>query len=851
MKICRLWMCIVCLLPLTVAEAQPYELTCEQLDNPLGINTTLPHFSWKNRNIDRQTAYQLQVGTDSARLVRGKADRWDTGRITSDRQLMVGYNGQPLSPRDFCYWRVRVFDADGQPSAWSPVAHFSIGLDETTLQGSYLMLSASAGCQEAPLFRKQVTLKRKQHTLVHINSLGYHELYVNGRRIGRQVLAPAMTQLDKRSAIVTYDITPALRNGKNDIVIALGQGWYKPVYFHSQHPGPVVKAEIDVCSKDGWTVAAATDATWTATPSGYSGIGSWRPLQFGGERLEARRHPRDMTAVALNALEWTPAEVVSVNVAKATPQMFAGNHIAETLHPKSITRQADGQWFVDFGRGLSGWFAMRFHSLKEGQKVEMRYADNIEDGKPNDYNEHDEYIACGRDGERFCNRFHSHAFQYVIISGLDEAPQASDIDAMLITATEKPRTAFRCSDDDLNAIHDMLQYTMRCLTFSGYMVDCAHLERMGYGGDGNSSTRSLQTMFDVAPTYYNWLQAWDDVQDDDGSLPHVAPAGIQCGGGPYWCAFVVKAPWRTYQAYGDQRPLTEHYGAMKKWLGYVRQYSPEGLLQPWPDTHNRYWYLGDWLAPKGIDVQDERSVTFVNNAYICECLGNMVDMVRLLRHTGDAERFAKWKTTLRQRLVNDFWHPADSTFASGSPLDMAIAVQSGVATGNVAKAVSEKLVQLSRTKYNSHIAVGLVGVPVFTEWVTQNRQTELMYDILKQPDYPGYLHMIKSGSATTWESWDHRRSSIHNCYNGAATWFYEALGGIIATEPGYRHVTIDPQYARRLSWVEVSKETPYGTIHVKWQRTADGITLDVTLPPGITADVMGKTIESGEHHFSS
>ena len=849
MKHARLLTVILALTAITTTLwAQPYDLTCEQLDNPLGINTVVPRFSWKNAGIMRQTAYQLQVATDSVRLSRGKTDRWDSGRVDAAEQIMVAYGGKPLSVRDYCYWRVRCFDENGRPTAWSGIRHFSIGLDETSLQGSYLMLPASAGCQEAPFFRRQLILK-KQPTLVHVNSLGYHELFVNGQRIGNRVLEPAMTQLDRRSAIVTYDITEALQQGQNDIVIALGQGWYKPVYFHSEHPGPIVKAEIDVRGKDGWQVVAATDGSWLAAPSGRSGIGSWQPWEFGGERVDARRQPKDMSAASLDALTWTPAQTVSVGVAKASPEMFAGNRIVRTFHPKTVTRQTDGTWLVDMGVCLSGWFSIRFHNLRQGQTVTMRYSDNFEDGKPNDYNERDEYIARGEDGERFCNRFHSHAYQYVTISGLEEMPKADDIEAMLITATDEPQTSFRCSDDDLNAIHDMIQYTMRCLTFSGYMVDCAHIERMGYGGDGNSSTRSLQTMFDVAPTYYNWLQAWDDVQDENGSLPHVAPAGIRCGGGPYWCAFIVKAPWRTYQAYGDARMLEEHYEAMKKWFGYVRAYSPQGLLKPWPDTPNRYWYLGDWLAPDGIDVQDERSVTFVNNAYVCECLGNMVVIARKLGKPYEAHRFAQWQQTLRQRLINDFWHPADSTFASASPLDMAIAIESGIATGPMAEAVSAKLVRLSRNKYNSHIAVGLVGVPVFTEWATRQHQTELMYDILKQPDYPGYLNMIKQGATTTWESWDHRRSSIHNCYNGIGTWFYEALGGIIATEPAYRHVRIEPQFARHINWVEVKKESPYGPIEVKWKRTAEGINLDVTIPPGITAEVAGQTIGAGHHQI--
>lgn len=849
MRYSRLCMWLGCLAVSAAMQGQPYDLKCEMMTDPMGINTVTPHFSWKNRGILRQTAYQVQVSTDSMELVRNIADRWQSERMMTADQTTV-YKGKALQPGELCFWRVLTYDENGAASAWSPISRFGVGLDETTLKGSYLLLPASAGCQEAPLFRKQVQLKKGQRTLIHVNSLGYHEVYVNGQRLGHQVLAPAMTQLDKRSAIVTYDATDAVCNGKNDIVIALGQGWYKPLYFKAEHPGPVVKAEVDVKGKKGWQTAAATDATWLAAPSGYSGFGNWEPWQFGGERLDARQQPKDMTTAELNRLTWTPAEVVSVGVAKATPQMMAGNHIARVIHPKSITRRADGKWLIDMGTCLSGGFAMRFDGLREGQEIKMEYFDHVKDGEPKGQNEHDEYIARGEDGERFSNRFHTHAYQYVMVSGLDKAPRNGDIEGLLLTATDETGSSFRCSDDDLNAIHDLVKYTLRCVTFSGYMVDCPHIERMGYGGDGNSSTQTAQGLFDLAPTYYNWLQAWDDVQGADGSLPYVAPAGIRCGGGPYWSAFIVKAPWRTYWNYGDDRLLREHYGAMKKWLGYVEQYSPEGLLQPWPDTDNRYWYIGDWLAPAGIDVQDKQSVTFVSNAFVSECLGDMAAIARMLGHESDSQRYADWQKRLRARLLKDFWHAADSTFASGSVLDLSLAVMSGVATGETAAAVNRKLVDLSRTRYNSHIATGLMGVPIFTEWATRERQTELMYDILKQPDNPGYLHMIRSGATTTWESWDHERSSIHNCYNGIGTWFYEALGGITPLEPGFRRVAIRPQFAEHLNWVEVTRQTPYGAIEVVWRRDASDrsvVALEVVLPPGVTAEVEGDTVGAGRH----
>jgi alpha-L-rhamnosidase len=91
-----------------------------------------------------------------------------------------------------------------------------------------------------------------------------------------------------------------------------------------------------------------------------------------------------------------------------------------------------------------------------------------------------------------------------------------------------------------------------------------------------------------------------------------------------------------------------------------------------------------------------------------------------------------------------------------------------------------------------------------------------MYHLLKQPAYPGYLHMLNNGAATTWEYWNGERSRVHNCYNGIGNWFYQAVGSIRSDEdnPGYRHFFIDPQVPERVTWAHISIETPYGIVVV-------------------------------------
>lgn len=861
------------LLP-TTATAQNsslsvYDLKCENLYNPLGIDNGKPHFSWKLRaakNVldEKQTAYEIEVGTDSAKLVGGKADIWKSGKIATKQQVMVAYGGAELQPRTHCFWRVRSYDKSGNATEWSDVARFSVGVDETLLQGDYIMQPESLGNQEAPVLWKTVKVKKVGRTLMHVNSLGYHEVYVNGQRISDTYLAPSQTQLTMRSAIVTYDITSALRKGNNDIAICLGQGWYKKATFDATYAGPVVKAEIDAVSGNKIEVVAKTDATWMATPSGYSGIGTWGPLQFGGEKLDGAVNvfTQPLTAANLAKRSNAPVQVVEIADMKATPTMFAGNKIVNTMRPV-YGRMTPQGWVADLGRNISGYFAMTFHNLRKGQEVKIEYSDDLENGEfqimdglfeMDGKGEFDVYTAKGEGDETFTNRFHSHAYRYVRVSGLDYEPSCDDVKASQITGLVDSETDFACSDADLTAIHDMVQRTFRCITFGGYSVDCPHLERMGYGGDGNSSTMSIQTMFDAVPTYYNWIQAWADVQDPDGGVPHVAPAGGG-GGGPYWCGFIVRAPYRAYLNYADDRMLQKHYGNMTHWLEYVKQYSPNGLLGRWPDTKNRGWFLGDWLTPMGVDAGDENSVMHVSNCFVSECLASMTQIANHLGKTDDAERYALWRKELLKKIHDTYYHAEDSTYASGSPLDMSYAMNTGVVPQELFDGVKQKLEVLSRTKYNTHIAVGLVGVAIFTEWATRNKEANLMYDILKQPDYPGYMDMINHDATTTWESWDRSRSRIHNCYNGIGTWFYQALGGIIPDEehPGYEHFTVAPQYPDALQWTRVNKETPYGTITVEWRRLAGKTQLNVTVPVGSTATIElpdgQKEVGSGFHHW--
>lgn len=828
------------------AVAAPVSLRCEHLEAPLGVNTTAPRFSWKNNPLEvkSQTAYEIMAGTDSLSLARnGVADLWQSGKVVSPASVLVEYAGKKLPARTQGWWKVRVWNEKGKRGQWSAPSRFGVGIvadADVPMRGHYIAMPQDGGADvNAPILRKQFGFSRREgKVMAHVNSLGYHELYVNGKKAGENMLSPGVSQLGRRSLIVTYDITPLMVDGENDIVLWLGQGWYKPNTYKAEYPGPVARMEIDLVNGTAHEPLLVTDGTWSAAESGRHDIGTWYPLQFGGEMVDGAHTPVDMTPYSLAGLSWQKVATPAITSHLATPEASEQNRITVTTAPVKTGRFPDGTIMIDMGRVFTGWFEMEMPQLPAGTEVTMEYSDNLlPDGNMDPQGESDVYVAAGRAGERFCNKFNHHAYRYVRLRGVNDVPSAQSCRGHQIHGDYAGASTFRCSDADLNAVHDMINYTMKCLTFSGYMVDCPHLERTGYGGDGNSSTMTLQTMYDVAPTYANWLQAWGDVMTPDGSLPHVAPAGGG-GGGPYWCGFIVQAPWRTWLNYGDRRMLETYYPMMKQWMGYVDANTRDGLLRRWPDTENRMWYLGDWLAPDGVDAGNPASVDLVNNCFVSDCLDKMERIANELSLPEEAAVWRKKRLALNAAIHYNFYDSDKRQYATGSQLDMTYPMLVGAVPAELHKAVSDRMLELSATKWRGHIGAGLVGVPIVTQWAIDERQPDFMATMLRQRDYPGYLYMIDNGATATWEYWNGERSRVHNCYNGVGLWFYQALGGLVPDTPGYGRFTVNPQPAAGVDWAEVTKETPYGTAAVKWVRLGDGsLEYAVTVPPGSTARV--------------
>ena len=135
----------------TGATLRVDDLRCEYLVNPLGIDARAPRLSWKlvavrpeARSL-AQSAYQIVVAPSEALLGEEKETLWDSGKVASDQSLHVAYGGKPLTSHAVCWWKVRVWDQDGNVSAWSTPARWTMGMLDPGLVGQVDRLGRRRG----------------------------------------------------------------------------------------------------------------------------------------------------------------------------------------------------------------------------------------------------------------------------------------------------------------------------------------------------------------------------------------------------------------------------------------------------------------------------------------------------------------------------------------------------------------------------------------------------------------------------------------------------------------------------------------------------------------------------------
>ena len=295
---------LACLLFAAAADAGPVRLRCDYLDNPLGIDSAAPHFSWQSDSPARnwkQSAYEILVASSAELLKGGKADVWDSGKQVSEESVGIAYGGPALEARHRYYWSVRVWDGDGKVSSSVTPAWWETGLLTTSNWTAKWVTRANpeeqadragmrwiwAAGQDAlsvqpkttALFRTTINLSEKPFSgALFIIARADFKVKVNGIETG---VKKDWSDFDRE------DIGGQLVAGKN--VIEIEASALEPSFLRRSEPGKGAPAGIAVLVKimrpNGELSRTFSDGHWEAK---LAGAQNWAPANAVAELNDTR-----------------------------------------------------------------------------------------------------------------------------------------------------------------------------------------------------------------------------------------------------------------------------------------------------------------------------------------------------------------------------------------------------------------------------------------------------------------------------------------------------------------------------------------------------------------------------------
>ena len=773
-----------------------------------------------------------------------------------------------------------------------------------------------------PMLRSSFEIDREiASARLYVTARGVYDFYVNGSRIGTDYLNPGITQYNKTHLYQTFDITKYLTKGQNAVGAILGEGWwsggatYEGQNWNYFGDRLSLLAKIQVRFTDGSCMdVVSSPQSWKYTTEGPVRYGSL----FQGEVYDARREMMTWASADYDDSRWlqTIAIPLEGHVSSSTwgngPALndYSDYHLisqfGQTIHQHqrlnaiSVNRLRPSVYIYDMGQNMVGVPDIRLTGLEPGTKVKFRYAEVL-------YPEHlpeyaankgelmqeniraamaqDIYIAKGGE-ERFSPRFTNHGYRYLEITGIDHALPLADAGGIVLSSIDQLSASYETSDSLVNRLWQNIKWSALG-NFVSIPTDCPQRnERLGWAGDISVFSRTATYMALLPQFLRRYLRAMRDVQRDDGRMPDVAPLGGGFGG-LLWGSASITVAWESYQQYADTLMLTEHYGAMKRYIDYVLSKTIDhetGII-----VQDRAWGdLGDWLGLE--DEKNDKSLFW--ESYLIYDLSLMQHIATILGEKNDAERYANICKQRKDFFINTYLRPSDfKTISSGfgnrpkgglvdTQTSYVLPLALGVLEGDTARLVASNLkqtVERRGTMDNGRkcppfsLLTGFIGTSWISKALSDAGYDETAYRLLLQQAYPSWLYPVTQGATTIWErlnSYTHtdgfggnnRMNSFnHYSFGSVGAWMYNYSIGIQRDEqsPGFRHFVLRPiaDPTGKITWAKGHYDSMYGRIESSWQRGAEGISYRFTIPANTTATLLlgNKEIElpSGSYHFKT
>ncbi|HWA28025.1 MAG TPA: family 78 glycoside hydrolase catalytic domain [Lacunisphaera sp.] len=857
-----------------MAAYQVAALKCEYAVDPLGVDAAQPRLSWQvtsDENGQRQTAWQVLAAGSREALAADQGDLWDSGKVAGDQTGFLSYGGKALASSQQVFWKVRSWDRGGRASAWSQPATWTMGLlSPGDWHAKWL---TSEDREENLLLRREFTVKPGlRRALVHVTGLGQYELFLNGQKAGKDVLSPGWTDYKDTVLYDTRDVTPLLHEGANAAGLSLGNGMLHVV----RPPGRFAKflgsfglqraiLHLRLEYADGAVDTVTTDENWKvhSGPITFSSI-------YGGEDFDARLVEPGWNQPGFAGKNWTAAFVYTLPTGTLRGQSRAAEPVApiETRPAVTMRDLAPGVVLYDFGQNASFMPRIRV-SGPAGSVVKLTAGEVVKAdgtierstmGGAHRGSAWWQYTKATDGEETWFPQFYYLGSRYLYTELLPAVeggprPKVESVEMVIIHSTAAPAGHFAASDPTLNKIRDLVRWAQRSNMVS-ILTDCPHREKLGWLEQNHLDGPSLRYEWDLARLAAKNVHDMAEAQTADGMVPNIAPEYTEFKGtfrsAAEWGASFIMVPWQQYLFNGDDALLRENYAAMKRYFAYLEGKAAGGLLSEG---------LGDWydqvLGKPGRANLTPPAVTATAHYY--QDAVTLAKIAAVLGNADDAREFTTKAEAIRATFNRELFKPGTpQLYGSGSQTSLALPLALGIVEpANRAEVQGALLKDIAAKGYSS---AGAIGNRYQLRALTDAGQAGLVYQLITNPDMPGYAFQLKQGNTALAESWTAGLGASQNHFflGHVVEWFYQDLLGIAPDEkqPGFKHIIIRPHPVRNLAWVEGTYQSIHGPVSVRWDLKKGRFKLKVTIPANTTAtafvpvkDMGSKAVEleSGTH----
>ncbi len=867
MKHVYITMMTVLAMTLTACQQTAVEVTSmkvEMLENPVGLGTTTPRFSWQlasEMQDVRQTSYRIQVARSEKELKSETNLIWDTGDVSGDESVLIPYSGETLTSREVYYWRVKASTSVGE-TPWSETGQWSMALlNGSEWQAKWIGEDALDNPGETDKGNTRLAARylrkpfenegRVRRAVLYICGLGAYEAYINGQRVSDDVLAPTVSWFPERVYYNVYDVTSLIKGKNNVLGVKLGNGRYFGMRAsRAQFFGlPRLLAQLEIEYADGTIKTIASDESWKVTSNGPIIANN----EFDGEEYDARKELPGWNETNYDDSAWKTVDLMTAPEGVMNAQPNPNITVMDELKPISISEIADGKYILDMGQNMVGWITLDGLLGKKEQPITLRFAetlkpdgtlymDNLRGAKVTDI------YTPAKDGPiNWEPSFVFHGFRFVEVDGLDYQPELSNFTGKVIYDKMETTGQFETSNETLNQLVKNAFWGIRG-NYRGMPTDCPQRdERQGWLGDRATGCFGEAFLFDNALLYGKWLQDIEDSQSPEGSISVVSPR--------YWTIYNDDVTWPAayfygakmlWKQFGETKPIELHYPSMKRYLERMQEVS----MQDYILTKDNY---GDWCMPPEsqelIHSQDPARKTagpVLSTTMYYSLLNLMTEFATLTGNEQDIPGYEELAAKVKEAYNKRFFDQETARYDNNTVTANILSLQLGLVPEGREAEVFNNIVEKTEVDCNGHVSAGVLGIQQLMRGLTEHGNVDLAYKIATNRTYPSWGYMFEKGATTIWELWNGdtanpaMNSGNHVMLLGdVLIWLYEDLAGI-KNYPGstaYKKLLMEPKFPEGLTRVNATYRSSHGDINSEWQKENGSFSWTVSIPANTSAIV--------------